>query len=210
MASNDQQLVDEIRAALRDVASSIDSLAWDDVCKKYLGRMEFKAPEAVVSSAMSFYIIGQEFNDKRIVTDVKKILSVKIPDLEERLPWYKLMFCILDNGTYCVGPGGSVGGPSYFELEPNTHKELTDHLMREAHLKEEAASLAVGRFARDMGFIPGAQYHSFIFLHGRPVNRPSEIALICQYLHMPLSSFMTVTGGKTAADSLFDSMRGKN
>lgn len=207
MVDLSQQLVNEMREALKDTASSIDGLIWDEVCKKYMSCTKVNKSEKVLWCIISSYTVAQELKDEEMVANAKKILSQKIPDLEERLPWYKLMFGIMDKGRFCDGTDSEAAGPQYFELDDKTHKELADCLAKETALESERAFWAVRNLARDMGHIPGAQYNSFRFLSGRPADRISEILSICSYLHMPMRIIVTVQSEETVADMYTNEMR---
>ncbi len=202
-----QQLVTEMKGALKDTASSIDGLTWDKICKKYMDHTKVDRPEKVLWCIMSSYMVGQELKDEEMIANARRILSQKIPDLEERLPWYDLMFGIMDKGRFYDGTDSEAAGPQYFKLDDQTHQELTDRLTKKTALESERAFWAVRNLARDMGHIPGAQYNSFRFLNGRPADRPSEILSICSYLHMPMRTIVTVQSEGTVADMYIDEMR---
>lgn len=200
MADTGEKWVKEMKDDLRAVASSINGLPWEDVQKKYTARTKIEEPAKVVWGIMSSYMVGREWKDREMVSDAKRILSVKVSDLEDRLPWYELMFDLMDRGRFCDETDCGGAGPWYFELETNTHEELTDRLARETNLNKEDASWAVRRLANDMGYLPGAQYKALRIISNPPSHRTIEIMLICKYLHLPMKSIVTVLTEETTAD----------
>lgn len=203
----DQELVDKIKQNLRSVASSIDdNLTWcedgsawmrvSEKCREVYGEVTDKKDVFVVNKIMFSYMVGRELPDedegRKMVSDARRILNIRTPDLNIRMPWYDVMFGIMDKGHFCSGTDGEGASPWWFELRPAVHQELVDSLAKRTCFEKDAINRVVGYLASAMGPFPGAQYNahkSVRCMHQRryPTSRLQEIDLICTYLHAPVA-----------------------
>ncbi len=198
--------LEDMKNDVVSVAFSIDKLSWDEVEKKYSERTGLTEPKTIVWGLMSAYMTGNLFDDKEMAEAAKKILQVKISDLEERLPWYEVMFNIMDKGNFCDGTDYEAAGPYYFRLQPDDHNELSDYLVEKTNLDKDNASWAVQRLSKEMAYMPGAQYDSYRIFCPPEQHRARKIAIICRYLHLPMSAIITVRNEDRVADFFYESI----
>ncbi len=196
-------IVAKLKADIVYVASLADGKNWKELEEIYYHKTGIAGPEFGIMSA---YRIGEKDSDKKVVKAAKRVLQVKIPDLEERLPWYDLMYGILEKGKLKDETDEDImrAGPWSFQLEPNVHRLLAKDLAEKTELSLDEALHTVNSFAGKMGYIPGSQYWAEKTDFHPQTHPDGKIIQICRFLHLPLSYLWTIENEETVADFYYE------
>ena len=92
------------------------------------------------------YELGRAYQDSSVQENAAKILGSLIPDLEQRLPFYEVMFDIMDQGEFRE----EIGSPVYDLSEP-----LFRQLCGQLKNKTSNALRFILPCARQLAFVPG-------------------------------------------------------
>lgn len=205
MDAQDIWIEDLMRETTRIASAVSDDMSWEDVARIVTERGNQDLSYACWH-LMTAYKTGKEFDALTMVEQSKRLMTIKTPDLEVRLPWYDTMFVILDKGEFCDDTDHKAGGPWYFELKDEDFRQLIDYLAENASLERGTAGAAVDQLSRDVGHIPGVHYTNRRMMNGKLQHRAMEIALISQSLHLPMSKITTVSNDETVAEAHYDTI----
>lgn len=175
--------------------------SWNDVTSKYKELMQDVSGVLVLPYLFSAYHIGRDNKENTLQLQAKALLGTTISDLERRLPWYEVMFDIMDKGTF-VNKG--ITGPHKFYLNDDLKEDLAQKVKEKANIKASDAHWIVRFLARSLGEVPGIQY-SIIGPHHQ--GRSTDIALLSIYLYQPIRTFLTLEDSQIVADFHFNSLQ---
>lgn len=194
----------------------VDGLSPEQVLERLKEKTGYTEPGELHYFLMTSYMAsrrlvddsGERIDQEGEISDsAKRVLQTLVPDLEERLPWYEVMFDIMHRGEFNDGTDDSAAGPWSFLLGSELRRELTDYLVRERRLEETVAGFLVSRLALDMGNPPGLQYNTQLILDSHNPSDFDRITLICKFLHLPMRTIVTVKNEETMADFLYEGIQ---
>ena len=133
------------------------------------------------------YELGRAYQDSSVQENAAKILGSLIPDLEQRLPFYEVMFDIMDQGEFRE----EIGSPVYDLSEP-----LFRQLCGQLKNKTSNALRFILPCARQLAFVPGRQFNAVC---GEIKERHQLVGLIADYLHRPMSEILAVQEPRSCA-----------
>ncbi len=147
------------------------------------------------------YALGREFQDQPVREGSQKFLQTRIPDLEQRLPFYETMFDLMDKGKFRRGNGR---GLERYELTEQLWQQLSQKLSQQANFPEERAQFYLRKFSRELAAFPGIQFT--VQNDVPPLPRHVRVALISNYLHRPLKRLLTTLEERSAAAVHYDNL----
>lgn len=175
---------------------------------QYIARFLQKAdvPEDQLNTYLfDAYALGREFQDQPVMESSRIFLQTRIPDLEQRLPFYEMMFDLMDKGKFRRGDGR---GLERYELTEQLHQQLGRTLSQQIDGSEEQAWLYVRKFSRVLASFPGIQFT--VEVNDPSLPRHVRVALISNYLHRPLKKLLTTLEERSAAAVHYDNIVLKN
>lgn len=149
------------------------------------------------------YALGREFRDQPVMESSRMFLQTRIPDLEQRLPFYEMMFDLMDKGKF-----RKMDGPHRYELNEQLRQQLRQELSLKTGLPEVETQLYIGKFSRELAGFPGIQFTVENDVPALP--RHVRVALISNYLHRPLKKLLTTLEERSAAAVHYDNIVLKN
>ena len=146
------------------------------------------------------YELGRDHQERRVTDASKKILQTRIPDVEQRLPFYEVMFDIMDKGLFIAHDDLM----RRYELDDNLFHSLHERLCKDTKIENNVGAFYVRRFSRDLAAIPGAQYNVFDTLCSS-APRQQRVAMIADYLHRPMKKVVaSVLENRSSAAVYYD------
>ncbi len=173
---------------------------------QYIARFLQKAdvPEDQLNTYLfDAYALGREFQDQPVMESSRIFLQTRIPDLEQRLPFYEMMFDLMDKGKF-----RRMDGSHRYELNEQLRQQLGQTLSQQAGIPEEQAQCYVRKFSRDLADFPGIQFT--VESNDPSLPRHVRVALISNYLHRPLKKLLTTLEERSAAAVHYDCIVLKN
>lgn len=168
-----------IKEDLGAVVAVITGMSRSEVVDTYKTKARTENPSLVLFTS---YMIGRDAQDTEIMNNARRVLSVAVPGIEQRLPWYEAMADIMEKGKYEDLTSERGLGPMRFELDVETHRAIAQRLAEGARISSEDAAWAVSRLSSHMGLYPGHSYTTQMAMVDRDVRREVQIFYLCQSL----------------------------
>lgn len=185
-----------MRGILESVTYSMKGLQYPEVEKLFLEKTKLPQEQALFGLVW-FYAAGREYRDAYLVEASSKLLRLRYPDLEQRLPWYDAMYDVINKSEF-----QAAGWGSHYLLNPADEQKVKQELMERAQLSSADADLRLEKLLKHLAFRPGKVLQSNDdYLHG---DKPKRLATICLHLHTPWGKIAKTAELGTIAERHYD------